>query len=136
MMLNPFALELEHHLGLEEEERPANAVGAAPAEKKVYRAQAAIGRAVVRSLLLGASLAVALLVPFFGDVMSFVGAACLTMMVFVLPVALSWRLRADQIGWLEGLWGLLIVATGLTAGGVGTYQAVVSIAQKLQHGDA
>ena len=135
MMLNPFAIELEHHLGLEGEERPAHVIGA-PAEAKLYRAQAALGRAVVRTALLGASLAVALTVPFFGDVMSFVGAACLTMMVFVLPVALSWRLRAAEIGWLEGLWGLLIMATGVTAGAVGTYQAVVSIAQKLQHGEA
>lgn len=119
LLLNPFALELERGLGIESERKPSHVVG----------------RSLVRTSLLGAALAVALAVPYFGDAMSFVGAACLTMMVFVLPVLLSWRLRPEEIGTLERLWGGLILLTGCTAGAVGTYQALVSIVQKLENGN-
>lgn len=117
LMLNPFALELEAGLRIE---------GA--------RAAHVLARTLVRTALVGAAFAVAVLVPFFGDVMSLVGALCLTMMVFVLPVLLSWKLRPEQLGWVERLCGAAIILIGLSAGAIGTYQAIDSMVGKIREG--
>jgi len=117
LMLNPFALELEAMLRV---------------EGPSFRHTAA--RTLVRTALVGAAFAVAVLVPFFGDVMSLVGALCLTMMVFVLPVVLTWRLRPEDLGPLERVCSVAIVLIGLSAGSIGSYQAIDSIVGKIREG--
>jgi amino acid permease len=115
LLLNPFALEVEHILRVEKQ-----------------TVSHAFCRTLVRATLLGAALVVALYVPYFGDVMGFVGAACITMLVFVLPVILTWRLRPESLGLAERLWGALIMLVGLSAGALGTVNATTSILQKLR----
>ena len=74
--------------------------------------------------------------------MTLVGALCLTMVVFILPVIFYWilRVRRFRAGFgpdlpvLEKVWGAFVVAVGAAGGSIGCYQAVQSIVTKLQSG--
>lgn len=50
-------------------------------------------RSLLRTAFVGLTVVVAIEVPYFAPVMSFVGAVCLTMIVFILPVVFHWILR-------------------------------------------
>jgi amino acid permease len=80
-----------------------------------------ITRSAVRATLVSITAIVAYFVPFFGDFMTFLGACCITMMVFVLPVTLTFKLR--KLPWYEYIWCGFILAAGLTGGIIGAYQA-------------
>ena len=56
------------------------------------------------------------------------------MVVFVLPIVFSLKLRSSQMSWLEKAFGLLCVLTGLVGGAVGSYEALTDIVKKLQSG--
>ena len=77
---------------------------------------------------------IALFCPYFPEFMTLVGAACLTMIVFVLPVVFSWKLRGGSMSTAEKLCGWLIIAVGVFGGGIGCVQAVRAIAAKLSAG--
>jgi amino acid permease len=77
---------------------------------------------------------VAVMVPFFGLVMEFVGAVCLTMIVFVLPVVFSYKLRGDSMTFAEKIWGVCIIFAGLVGGTIGGIQSIISIVDLLKAG--
>lgn len=89
-------------------------------------------RALLRTCLVGFTCFVAVMVPFFGDVMSLVGAMCLTMIVFVLPVVFSFKLRGEELSLGSKVWGYCIIFTGVLGGSIGTIQSLESISKKLQ----
>ena len=91
-------------------------------------------RTGLRLCLVGCTSATAILVPFFAEVMSLVGAMCLTMIVFFLPVVFSWLLWGDRLTLAMKVWGLVIICTGSVAGTIGTVQALQAIVEKLQSG--
>ena len=55
------------------------------------------GRTLLRTCLVSVTCCIAIFVPFFGLLMELVGALCLTMMVFVLPVLFSWSLWGEFV---------------------------------------
>ena len=89
-----------------------------------------IARILLRLSAVGLTCFVAIMVPFFPDVMSLVGAMCLTMIVFILPVFFSFRLRGQKMSLIEKVWGICIVCCGSIGGLIGTIQAFQSIAAK------
>ena len=88
-------------------------------------------RFCLRLSLVGLTSFIAIMVPYFPDVMSLVGAMCLTMIVFILPVIFSFKLRGQNMTFLEKFWGICIVCCGSVGGFIGTIQAFQSIALKL-----
>ena len=79
-------------------------------------------RSLLRALIIGCTGTVAYFVPYFAAFMTLVGACCVTMMVFVLPVV--FRLRLLPSSRLEIVWGCVVVIVGLIGGSVGAYQAM------------
>ena len=92
-------------------------------------------RALLRTSLVVATCSVAVFVPYFAQVMELVGALCLTMIVFVLPVLFTWKLQGSTMSWFYKFWGLCIVVAGITGGTIGSIQAVSDIVSKLKSGD-
>jgi len=92
-------------------------------------------RTSLRAGLVSLTCVFAICVPYFAEVMSLVGALCLTMIVFVLPVVFTFKLRGSELSMPQKMWGVLIIAVGVTGGTIGSVQAIVAIAQKLKDGD-
>jgi amino acid permease len=91
-------------------------------------------RLCLRSLLVLITCSIAIFIPFFGLLMELVGAMCLTMMVFVLPVVFSWKLWGNQMSIYQKVFGIFIVSVGSIGGMIGTVQALQDIAQSLAAG--
>ena len=118
--MNALVLELEDGLGLHTFGKPLTA-------RLFYRS-------LLRTLIVGATALVAVFVPYFAQFMTLVGALCLVMIVFILPVVFYWKLR--EVTLPEKLWGALICAAGALGGGIGCVQAIHEIADKLSRGDS
>ena len=118
VLMNTAVTELESKMGID-------------GESKTHLAL----RTAFRAACVAATTTVAMFVPYFADFMSFVGAACLTMVVFILPVVFSWKLRPEEISTTEKVVGVVIILLGLTGGTIGCYQSVDSIVKKLIKGD-
>ena len=58
-----------------------------------------------------------------------------TMVVFVLPVVFSFKLRGAEMGLPEKLFGVVCIITGLAGGSIGSYEAINDIIAKFQAGD-
>jgi amino acid permease len=91
-------------------------------------------RTLLRTVLVVLTCCIAIFIPFFGLLMELVGAMCLTMMVFVLPVVFSWSLWGDQMSMAQKVYGIFIVSVGAIGGMIGTVQALQDIAHSLQAG--
>ena len=91
-------------------------------------------RTLLRTCMVAITCCVAIFVPFFGLLMELVGALCLTMMVFVLPVVFSWQLWGDRMSAAQKVFGVFIVAVGSIGGLIGTVQALQDIAKSLAEG--
>eukprot|EP00943_MAST-04B_sp_MAST-4B-sp1_P002120 g2120.t1 len=133
ILMNVVCTELEQTLGIEGTNR-GNEAGGNITNQNVDTFKARSARFFLRISLVALTCFVAVMVPYFPDVMSLVGAMCLTMIVFVLPVAFSFKLRGDKMSILEKVWGLCIVCCGCIGGIIGTIQAFQSIASKLLAG--
>ena len=85
-----------------------------------------IPRTIERVGFVAATAIVAVYVPFFGELMTFVGAGCLTMIVFVFPVVFNFKLRnmkGQKIHTWEKAAGATVVILAGLGGGIGVYQA-------------
>jgi amino acid permease len=91
-------------------------------------------RTLLRTILVGSTCLIAIYVPYFGDMMQLVGAMCLTMIVFVLPVIFSWKLWGESMSVVQKTYGLFIIFVGTAGGFVGGIQAILAISKKLQEG--
>ena len=137
LLLNVVVLELEAALGLGITSAAANPAAAAAAavtttttmtaENGGGRECAVLWRATLRTALVLLTAVIAYGVPYFGDVMTLVGALCLAMVVFVLPVLFNLKLRGNQIGLLERIWCVLVALTGASGAGIAAYQAVMAL---------
>jgi len=86
-------------------------------------------RALIRTALLFAQGAVAILVPHFFDVMAFIGASCVSGTVFFFPCIAYLQLFWKKISNLEIIWICLVLMTASLGSVIGLYSAVVGIAQ-------
>lgn len=84
-------------------------------------------RMLERTSMVAATAIIAIYLPYFPQLMTLVGAGCLTMIVFVCPVVFNFRLRmlkGMKIPRGEFLWGVNVIVVGLLGGTIGVYQAV------------
>ncbi|KAK3245475.1 hypothetical protein CYMTET_43455 [Cymbomonas tetramitiformis] len=93
-----------------------------------------MGRVALRSVLVAITIAFAFAVPYFGDVMSLVGATCGTATVFLLPCAFNLKLRWGNLPIWEKLWNVLIFSIGFVGGSIGAYQAFVNLIDNVRSG--
>ena len=87
-------------------------------------------RTAIRLSCVAANTVTAAFVPYFPQFMELVGALCLSMIVFVLPVIFDWKLRSmngEPISFWSKVVGPVIILVGLTGGTIGTVQAVRGI---------
>eukprot|EP00518_Triparma_eleuthera_P017592 CAMPEP_0197546008 /NCGR_PEP_ID=MMETSP1320-20131121/809_1 /TAXON_ID=91990 /ORGANISM="Bolidomonas sp., Strain RCC2347" /LENGTH=408 /DNA_ID=CAMNT_0043105555 /DNA_START=169 /DNA_END=1393 /DNA_ORIENTATION=+ len=92
-------------------------------------------RTFERSALVGLTCLIAVKVPFFGPLMTFVGAGCLTMIVFVCPVVFNFTLRAKRgmkVGVAEKVAGAVVVISGLIGGSIGVAQSTSDLVNSLE----
>eukprot|EP00301_Raphidiophrys_heterophryoidea_P009114 c1343_g1_i2.p1 GENE.c1343_g1_i2~~c1343_g1_i2.p1 ORF type:complete len:268 (-),score=70.32 c1343_g1_i2:174-977(-) len=83
-----------------------------------------VSRSLLRAFIVSLAGVVAFFVPYFPEFMTLVGACCITMMVFVLPIVFNFRLRGHLLGFPEKIWGVLILITGLVGGINGAWQGM------------
>jgi len=67
-------------------------------------------RTLFRTCLVATTCLVAIKLPYFGDFMSLIGALCLVMMVFVLPIVFYWKVK--RVSTLVMLWGIFVIIIG------------------------
>lgn len=133
ILMNVVCIELEQAFGIGGNNR-GNEIAEEDVNQSVKMCKARFARFFLRISLVVLTCFIAVMVPYFPDVMSLVGAMCLTMIVFVLPIAFSFKLRGDKMTILEKVWGLCIMFCGSIGGVIGTIQAFQSIASKLLTG--
>ena len=95
-------------------------------ECKVPFFRSTVPRCIERTTLVGLTCLISVKVPFFAPLMTFVGAGCLTMIVFVLPVIFNFRLRTMKnikIGVIEKVAGSAVVVCGIIGGSIGVAQS-------------
>ena len=113
-------------------ETPGNPPQRCPSSGQAWRRR--LMQTLLRCMLVGTTSAIAIKVPFFALLMELVGALCLTMMVFVLPVIFSFMIWGGKMGWGQKILGACILITGAVAGFIGTRGALIDIASSLAAG--
>eukprot|EP01064_Diplonema_japonicum_P014715 TRINITY_DN223_c0_g2_i8.p1 TRINITY_DN223_c0_g2~~TRINITY_DN223_c0_g2_i8.p1 ORF type:complete len:491 (+),score=138.28 TRINITY_DN223_c0_g2_i8:60-1475(+) len=95
----------------------------------------------VRSVLLLTAGITAYFVPYFADMMSLVGALCVTMMVFVFPCVFAIKLNEDTRtlplstdDYLWFAWLVLIIVLGFIGGSIGAEQAMKQLYDDIKNG--
>ncbi|CAG8698302.1 8613_t:CDS:2 [Acaulospora morrowiae] len=82
-------------------------------------------RAIFRTFLMVAVTATAVFVPFFGDLMSLLGALAMCLLVFILPVVFYIKLYGfERISYLELVWGAFVMLIGMIGCVIGTIDAL------------
>jgi len=76
-----------------------------------------------------ATTAVATFLPYFAPFMTLIGAVCIGMIVWLLPVVFYWRICGGEISCARKALGVIIVVVGLVGGSIGAVQAVNDIVQ-------
>eukprot|EP00945_MAST-04E_sp_MAST-4E-sp1_P000396 g396.t1 len=123
ILMNVVVTEMEQTMGISHTRRDDDVLS-----------KRACKRLMLRTGMVVLTCFVAVMVPFFGPVMEFVGAVCLTMIVFVLPVVFSYKLRGDSMTFAEKIWGVCIIFAGLVGGTIGGIQSIISIVDLLKAG--
>jgi len=92
-----------------------------------------IFRIGVRTIILAAQTGIAIGVPYFGDVMGFIGASCVSTTVFFLPCAIYLKLYWKKISVLEKVWIFLILLFAALGSIIGIYSASIGIYQDIRN---
>lgn len=95
-------------------------------------------RSAFRLTTVSAIVSVAVGVPYFDIVMGLVGALCVVVVVFVLPVAISLRLesqrrraRGEPLPWRDCVPALSVLAVGSIGSGIGVWVSAVELVRKV-----
>ncbi|KAK9721372.1 hypothetical protein K7432_003479 [Basidiobolus ranarum] len=94
-----------------------------------------LSRVAFRSILLCSSALVAIILPYFAEVVTLLGAVSNAMLIFVLPIAFNYRLFGGPTTFSRKFWECLIVLIGFMSCGFGTYSAVISLYEKIHQGN-
>eukprot|EP01135_Chromosphaera_perkinsii_P002299 Nk52_evm85s221 gene=Nk52_evmTU85s221 len=116
--MNPFFREIEISYGIDEQEN------------------AFAKRSILRLIIVGLTLLVAIVIPFFGDVVSLLGATTQSLSCVLIPIACYWKMYG-RATWSRGVRGKLetvlqvfIFLVVVVAGVLGTIIAVKNIIDK------
>ncbi|KAJ7529178.1 hypothetical protein O6H91_15G036800 [Diphasiastrum complanatum] len=85
----------------------------------------------IRTILVASTVLVALVVPFFGFVMAFIGSFSSMTVSVILPCACFLRIRGEKATVLEGIVCVAIIVGGVVCAIVGTYSATSGIIHSL-----
>lgn len=91
-----------------------------------------VKRSALRSMLVVATVLVAVFVPYFDTMMSLVGAVCVVMTTFVMPAAFFLKLRARTVS--DRIIPVLVAAIGISGGTLGAVQATAELIHKVSSG--
>ncbi|ORX84518.1 hypothetical protein K493DRAFT_387366 [Basidiobolus meristosporus CBS 931.73] len=97
--------------------------------------QELLSRVAFRTILLSSSALVAVILPYFAEVITLLGAISNSMLIFVLPIVFNRRLFGGPSNLSTKLTELLIVFIGFMSCGFGTYSAIISLNEKINHGN-
>jgi len=114
LTLNPIALGIEELVVI---------------ERKYLRV---LFRVAVRSFLVGSSLVVAMVVPYFALVVSFIGAFMSMAVSAVFPSMCYMKLFQGRLRWYETVWNIIIIVVGIFCAISGTYVAGKDIFDLIQ----
>ncbi|KAI8929207.1 transmembrane amino acid transporter protein-domain-containing protein [Entophlyctis helioformis] len=113
LLVTTFSAGPERALGLDEPEDT-------PRQK--------LGRALLRTLIMVFIAVVSITVPFFSDLMTFLGAVANTMLIFVFPVVFYYKIfGVAGRGVAELAFAGLIIAVGIMGGCIGGYESLVAL---------
>ncbi|KAJ1929733.1 hypothetical protein FBU59_007022, partial [Linderina macrospora] len=88
-------------------------------KEKLGRVKEFIFRTAFRTVFFGIMTAIAIVIPYFGDIISLVGAFSTSILLFIVPVACYLKL----LGWKHVRWYQLII--GVCIMGLGIYVCVL-----------
>ena len=121
ILLVSFALEVEDMLNISVE--------------KWGKTKEFIIRATFRTSVMIFVTAVGILIPFFGLLMSLIGAFANSSIVFILPVLFYWKLTGFRNkNFIELAWNFLILVFGLVAMIFGTWAAIEDLVAEFKNG--
>ncbi|KAI9206867.1 transmembrane amino acid transporter protein-domain-containing protein [Polychytrium aggregatum] len=114
VMLTTFALETERHLKVDELELSSS--------------QKSTRIALIRGGILAGVTVVSIIIPFFADFMTLLGAVANTFLIFVFPILFDFRLYGFwNRSWGEIIFGISIILLGVFGGTVGGFEAVKAL---------
>eukprot|EP01135_Chromosphaera_perkinsii_P008684 Nk52_evm17s1444 gene=Nk52_evmTU17s1444 len=134
--MNPFFYLVEIALGVgveksedEQMEENADKLDATPAGVTLREWTKAdrLKSVLIRFIVISACLFVALLIPFFGDIMSFIGGSTLTFISAIIPCWFHLKLFWGKLGKAHIAFNFFVIAFATVAGAASTYYAVKSI---------
>ena len=113
ILLTTFSLDMERLLGFDMEQDPFKQ------------------RLALRAVIMSGVVTVALLIPYFADFMTLIGAVANTLLIFVFPIVFDAKLNG------LGPWRLCLVhgfilLIGLVGGSLGCYQALLALYHDFQ----
>ena len=109
------------------------AVGGTPtADLRMPSWRHATLRAANRTVLVATPTALAISLPYFAQVLYLIGAMGVSMMVYVLPVAVGWRLLGHRMRPLEKMGCACILVLGVVTAIAGTYFATATLLHRIQ----
>ena len=88
-------------------------------------------RVIIRTLMVGFTVLIAILVPFFSDLMSFIGGSAQVASILVLPALIYLKLYRFKMPLYEVIFNIGTVILGASVGIVATVFAVIDIAEKI-----
>jgi amino acid permease len=113
------------------------AIGNKPPSIKPAKVSRKLGfpalRILLRTLVVAFSLAVAVLLPFFSDLMGFIGGSTLSATFLILPCLFHLKLYWPKIPLWEKVLNFAIVVFGVFAGAVACVTAVINIIKKIPY---
>eukprot|EP01135_Chromosphaera_perkinsii_P003974 Nk52_evm17s265 gene=Nk52_evmTU17s265 len=83
--------------------------------------------AVLRSVLLGVTFFLAILLPFFGEIMDFLGGSAITIISIIIPIWFYTKIYWKELSWYRIAIHVFIALAGAVIGGYATYNAAVNI---------
>jgi len=86
-------------------------------------------RFLLRTFVLAIQTAIACSLPFFGDIMAFIGASTVSATIFFLPCFFYLKLKWDEIKLVEKIWVFILLLLATIGSAVGLYTAVLGLVQ-------
>jgi amino acid permease len=99
--------------------------------KWIYASPELILRITLRTLVVGFTVLIAILVPFFSDLMSFIGGSAQVASILILPALIYLKLYRFKMPFYEVIFGIVIVVLGTLVGIAATVYAVIDIVGKI-----
>jgi amino acid permease len=94
-----------------------------------------LSRFIIRTMVLALQTVIACSLPFFGDIMAFIGASTVSATIFIFPCFFYLKLKWAQIKLLEKIWVFIVLLLATIGSAVGLYTAVVGLVTDVSQND-